>query len=192
MGDEDIDDEIEVPVLMDEDLDELTTAPPFDDKMGLVMTGRHGESRAPPCLVSRSGWSWLSASPQVPDVLQVTSPNFQHECCGSYRLIDGLRANGEHVWIQQISSMKEQQHHIYSGRSGRWCIGAEDISDRRFCCNAGFIYHKEIHRGMSPHQLEAGQWAVWDGSQFRLDPSITITATHSVRYASGQEDMFFV
>jgi hypothetical protein len=138
-----------------------------------------GVSRIPLCLVSKSGWSWLSGSLPVAGVLHVASANFQCECSGSYKLAEGMRANGEHVWIQQTGSYGlGHRHYIYSGtgRTGRWCIGAKDTSLKSFSCNAGFIYHTAIHHGVLPYQLEAGRWMVWDGGQFQLDASITVTA----------------
>jgi hypothetical protein len=194
-----------LPSLSDDTEDDECENDVIDEREALVLTGGHPEAsphgkvglavgsgggpRIPPCLVAKSGLPWLSGSvPVVAGVLQVVSVNFQCACSGIYRLAEGMRGNGEHVWIQQTGSFGlNRAHCIYSAPNGKWCIGGKDTALQRFSYNAGFIYHKKIHGGMSPQQLEAGRWVVWDGSQFRQDASITVTG-HDITSVPNNDD----
>jgi len=110
------------------------------------------------------------ARADLPQVLHVASPNGQEICEGRYVQVAGVAPNGQPLWRQERG-----QHWLYSGTSGKWCIGGEDVRERCFACAAGYICRAEPHCGAMPDEAR-GTWARWDGARFVHDPAIRVSS----------------
>lgn len=106
----------------------------------------------------------------------MTSPNGQEECAGIYVLVAAERPNGQPVWEQSCGG----GHWLYSGKTGNWCIGGQDVRESRFDTEAGWLYSRRRHRGRMP-QAVGGQWWRWDGSQYQEDDAIGIAVVQPPR-----------
>jgi len=123
---------------------------------------------------SDSGSSALAWHPMLtpstpPQALRVTSPNGQEECSGIYVLVATEKPNGQPVWEQSCRG----GHWLYSGKTGKWCIGGQDVRESNFDTAAGWLYQQRHHKGRMPHNVE-GRWRRWDGSNFQEDDAIGI------------------
>lgn len=107
---------------------------------------------------------------EVPPLLQVITPNGQHACAGEYVLSSEETANGCPVWKLEGGS-----RWLFCSACGLWLIGGPDVRAANFARTAGFIYAVAAHGGVTPDQL-AGAWRLWDGSCFKEDTAVKVTA----------------
>lgn len=135
---------------------------------------------------SDSGSSAPSSHPGLtsdapPRALRVKSPNGQVECAGFYVLVATERPNGQPVWEQSSRG----GHWLYSGKTGKWCIGGRDVRDNNFDTAAGWLYQNRHHKGRMPQDV-GGRWRRWNGQGFQEDDEIMVTlATPSMVPASS-------
>merc|ERR1740123_1374786 len=106
-----------------------------------------------------------------PRLLRISSPNGRLECAGLYTLVLGEKRNGQPLWEQSSNG----GHWLYSGLSGKWCVGGEDVHARGFATSAGWLYQTQAHEGCMP-QESMGFWRRWDGNAFQEDRDISVKA----------------
>jgi len=91
-----------------------------------------------------------------------------HSCAGEYLLVPDSRPNGFPVWKQS-----DGKHWLYAGKSGRWCIGGQDVLENDFNSSAGWIYQTRGHGGQMPNRSRS-VWARWNGRLYEEDSAITV------------------
>jgi len=114
-----------------------------------------------------------SVNKEPAKTLCVISPSGQQACAGTYELLDGEMANGQPLWKQ-----KGGQRWLYSGTSGRWCIGGQDVKEDDFQRAAGYISQTAPHKGAMPDRTSS-IWLRWDGEKFEKDSRITVVQLHT-------------
>uniref|UniRef100_A0A7S4QDQ3 Uncharacterized protein n=1 Tax=Alexandrium monilatum TaxID=311494 RepID=A0A7S4QDQ3_9DINO len=107
-------------------------------------------------------------------MLCVISPTGQRECAGTYLLVEGTTANGHPIWRQEGG-----ERWLYSGTTGRWCIGGKDVQEDNFQRNSGFISQTAAHKGVMPDRM-SGVWQRWAGEAFVKDCRIAVIQLHGV------------
>lgn len=109
----------------------------------------------------------------VSQVIYLWTKHGAQHCAGRYELMPGKHANGWPLW-----KMCQGSYWLYSGQGGgHWCIGAQDVNNDKFACNAGFIISEKPHKGAMPNRI--AKWRRWDHKKERhvADASIRITKT---------------
>jgi len=144
---------------------------------GGFSTSSHATSRkgTPPscsdtCSTATSSRRGFHKEP--PQLLCVISPNGQRECAGTYEFVFGESANGQPLW-----KLQGGERWLYSGTSGRWCIGGADVKREDFARTAGFISQTVQHKGATPDRT-CSVWQRWNGTQFEKDTRITVIQLH--------------
>eukprot|EP00406_Dinophysis_acuminata_P001528 CAMPEP_0179213018 /NCGR_PEP_ID=MMETSP0797-20121207/1438_1 /TAXON_ID=47934 /ORGANISM="Dinophysis acuminata, Strain DAEP01" /LENGTH=320 /DNA_ID=CAMNT_0020918715 /DNA_START=57 /DNA_END=1019 /DNA_ORIENTATION=- len=107
----------------------------------------------------------------VPHILYVVSPHGQHACEGAYIWLADETPNGQPLW-----KLAHGDYWLYSGTTGRWCIGGPDVRQEDFDRSAGYVYQTIKHGGWLPHQVDAA-WKRWepDCGTFVEDTAIRIS-----------------
>mmetsp|Transcript_20358 Transcript_20358/g.64001 ORF Transcript_20358/g.64001 Transcript_20358/m.64001 type:complete len:665 (+) Transcript_20358:408-2402(+) len=127
----------------------------------------------PAALAGHGSWPtelkrWAGRPP--PLVLQVVSPNEQAACSGEYTLCSGEEANGSPLWQK-----RDGGRWLYSGVDGKWYVGGPLSRRYDFQCASGFLCCGQVHGGRMPDSI-AGAWEVGNGSSWRQDRDIVVTA----------------
>lgn len=106
-----------------------------------------------------------------PWTLHVTSPVGQLAVSGEYLLVPEEMPNGQPLWKQ-----KDGCHWLFSGNTGRWCIGSDDARQQGFDVPTGLVCRRKPHRGAMPHRVRGAWGRLVEGEGLVEDLAITVTS----------------
>jgi len=170
----------------------------FNCSRGVISAGYPHSGEMPQCMASSwersNGIGWVCdeaisirlpsptdpASLKPPMTLEVYLPRCDTNstsCCGDYRLVPDLKANGNPVWQQT-----DGNRWIYTGTNGFWHVTtSHDVGrERGFNCTRGILVSCSAHGGVMPHNMR-GSWERWDGDAWIADDAISIKEQHKMQ-----------
>lgn len=111
----------------------------------------------------------VTVTAAAPQMLHISSPNWQQECAGEYDLVQGSMANGQPLWKKRSG-----ERWLYFNTNGCWIVGGVTEWQLNFQCTNGYILNNRPNPGVTPDLLGPG-WILYDGTQWRQDDEVTVT-----------------